>query len=267
MVDNNNVHTIASEIFNDAMKWLENNLNYFDLTIKRDTPSDDLQFKAFIELLFMFNMFYPQKLFSNKINNKILDLEKKVTGTVSFSSYFFHDPTLISGIQEIIHFNNNHGFVQENELQHFKGMINAKLDILAQRTPYRLLDATYSMYKANVKSNLKSRKYYYGLTVLPQKNFNYLFLSDSSAYSITHSIFYITDMGREKPKYLNYEVISEILDKLIIFYSCKNNMDIMEESLLSLYFINHQQVNRKLALTALKLIRKPGNLTCFPSII
>lgn len=46
MVDNDNVHTIASEIFNDAMKWLENNSNYFDHTIKRDTPSDDLQFKA-----------------------------------------------------------------------------------------------------------------------------------------------------------------------------------------------------------------------------
>lgn len=251
-----NLQTISEKIFDNAEKWLEKNIEYFDLTIKRNAVTEELQFKAFIELLFMMDMFYPQKLFDNKISNKIINLEKKVVNNISFTSYFFSDPTLISGIQEITHFNNNYAVTQANELQHFKNMIHAKIDILAQRTPYRLLDATYSMYKADVKTNLNSRKYYYDLTVLPQKNFNYLYLSDSSAYSITHSLFYITDMGREKPIFLDYTSINKILANMIVFYSCKNNMDIMGESLLSMYFIDKQLVNKDIALSALKLIKK-----------
>lgn len=254
-----NLRTLSEKIFNNAVKWLEENLEYFDLTIKRKTATDDLQFKSFIELLFMMNMFYPRQLFSIETSDKIVKLEKKVLHNVSFSSYFFKDPTLISGIQEIIHFNNNfdvHDLLSRNELEHFKNMIHAKMDILAQRTPYRLLDATYSMYKANVETNLASRKYYYDLTVLPEKDFNYLYISDSSAYSITHSLFYITDMGREKPKFLDYATINKVLNNMIIFYSCKNNMDIMGECLLCLYFINKKLINKKVALTALKLIDK-----------
>ena len=251
-----NLQTISEKIFDNAEKWLEKNIEYFDLTIKRNTVTEELQFKAFIELLFMMDMFYPQKLFDDKISNKIINLEKKVMNNISFTSYFFSDPTLISGIQEITHFNNYYAVNQANELQHFKNMIHAKIDILAQRTPYRLLDATYSMYKADVKTNLNSRKYYYDLTVLPQKNFNYLYLSDSSAYSITHSLFYITDMGREKPIFLDYTSINKILANMIVFYSCKNNMDIMGESLLSMYFIDKQSVNKDISLSALKLIEK-----------
>lgn len=251
-----NLQTISKKIFNNAEKWLEKNIEYFDLTIRRNTATEELQFKAFIELLFMMDMFYPQKLFDDKTSNRIINLEKKVINNVSFTSYFFSDPTLISGIQEITHFNNNYAVTQTNELQHFKNMIHAKIDILAQRTPYRLLDATYSMYKAGVKTNLNSRKYYYDLTVLPQRNFNYLYLSDSSAYSITHSLFYITDMGREKPTFLNYTSINKILANMIVFYSCKNNMDIMGESLLSMYFIDKQLVNKNIALSSLKLIDK-----------
>lgn len=59
-----NLRTLSEKIFNNAVKWLEENLEYFDLTIKRKTATDDLQFKSFIELLFMMNMFYPRQLFS-----------------------------------------------------------------------------------------------------------------------------------------------------------------------------------------------------------
>lgn len=66
------------------------------------------------------------------------------------------------------------------------------------------------MLKTGLESNLNSKEFYYNLTVLSDKKFNYLYLSDSSAYSVTHSIFYITGMGREHPQYLDYSFIEKV---------------------------------------------------------
>lgn len=258
------IQRISQKIFEKSKRWIEENLNFFDITVRRKTATDDLQFKAFIELLFMSDMFYPNKLFDVDIEKKICKLEKKVLNQVSFSGYFFHDPTLISGNQETMIFNNNHNLVDRainDDNKHFKNLVNAKFDLLAQRTPYRLLDSSYSMYKAKINTNLRSRKFYYELTVLANEEFNYLFLSDSSAYSITHSLFYVTDMGREHPSYINYKFIENTLLKMIVFYACKNNMDIMGESLLSLFFTRTQEIkkNKNIILSALKLIESNQN--------
>lgn len=58
-----------------AVQWLEKT-KYFDLTIDRETATEELQFKAIIELLFMMNMLCPNSLFKNKMNQKTLFLKK-----------------------------------------------------------------------------------------------------------------------------------------------------------------------------------------------
>lgn len=257
------IHTVANQIFDNAEKWIDNNIDYFDLTVIRKNADDELKFKSFIELLFMFDIFYPKNLFTPDINKKIVKLEEKVVKNVSFSSYFLNDPILVSGIQETITFNKNNQMISQynNEKQHFESMINGGLDILAPRTPYRLLDSRYSMEKAGLDNNLKSKEFYYNLTVLNDENFNYLYLSDNSAYSITHTLFYITDMGREQPPYLDVTRINNILYTMLIFYLCKKNMDILGETLLSLFFVNLNlsKMNKKLVLSSLKIIEKNQN--------
>ncbi|MDK7109008.1 hypothetical protein QP385_05465 [Lactobacillus iners] len=257
------IHTVANQIFDNAEKWIDNNIDYFDLTVTRKNADDELKFKSFIELLFMFDIFYPKNLFTPDINKKIVKLEEKVVKNVSFSSYFLNDPILVSGIQETITFNKNNQMISQynNEKQHFESMINGGLDILAPRTPYRLLDSRYSMEKAGLDNNLKSKEFYYNLTVLNDENFNYLYLSDNSAYSITHTLFYITDMGREQPPYLDVTRINNILYTMLIFYLCKKNMDILGETLLSLFFVNLNlsKMNKKLVLSSLKIIEKNQN--------
>ena len=258
------IQRLSQTIFEKSKKWIENNLNFFDITVKRKTATDDLQFKAFIELLFMNDMFYPKRLFDSSVEEKICKLEEKVLNKVSFSGYFFHDPTLISGSQETIIFNNHYNLTSqaiENDKRHFQSLVKAKFDLLAQRTPYRLLDSSYSMLKSKINTNLKSRDFYYNLTVLSNEDFNYLYLSDSSAYSVTHSLFYVTDMGREHPKYVDYDFVEKKLLNMIIFYICKNNMDIMGESLLSLFFIKPQDMekNKNIILAALKSIELNQN--------
>ena len=254
----------ADEIYESAQDWINQNMKYFDLTINRASASDELQFKAFIELLFMADMFYPATLFHKKLIQKIIDLAIHVSHNVSFAKYFLNDPSLVSGGQEMIIFKENYKVKDIfDDKDRFKSMVGAGIDLLARRTPYRLLDSSYSMHKAGVKTMSESDETYYKMTVLPNKRFNYLYLSDSSAYSITHTLFYITDMGRKHPSYLDYNRITLILRSMIIFYACKGNMDILGECLLDLAFINADELlnmrQDPLVLACFELIRKAQN--------
>ena len=68
-------------------------------------------------------------------------------------------------------------------------------------------------------------------------------------------------MGREQPPYLDVTRINNILYTMLIFYLCKKNMDILGETLLSLFFVNLNlsKMNKKLVLSSLKIIEKNQN--------
>ncbi|RMC46720.1 hypothetical protein [Lactobacillus sp. ESL0230] len=254
------INVITKEIKKNSEIWLNNNFNFFDITKGSNVISDELQFKAFIELLFTVDMFYPDKIFSKNLMKKIYCLSEKVEKEVNFTEYFLTNSALVAGDEEMIIFFKNYLNRTYKERERFQKIVSSDFELLARKTPYRILDSAYSMTKAEINNNAEDIDLLYNLTVLSNENFNYLYLSDNSAYSVTHTIFYATDMGRKHPSYLNYPFIFRTLRKMIIFYSMQNNVDIMGECVLGMSYLtgNNNTFNEQdwnLILFALNCIR------------
>ncbi|MDM8278891.1 hypothetical protein QUW37_06560 [Ligilactobacillus aviarius] len=222
-------------IYQKCSQWVNDNFNFFNPVEKRKNVDNDLQMKAYIELIFMYNMFFPKRVYSSDIEKKLHKLILNLSKDIDFNDYFLFDPILISGAEVLQDYMNNNN-KDEFDIEKFKELILSKLDVLPRRMPYRQLDVAYSLNKIGINSNYPDTSKLYHQTILDH-DYNPLYISDDLAYSITHTIFYMTDMGR-KIQFSNTQNINNKLKDLITFYELKNNADILSECLICLAFVN-----------------------------
>lgn len=225
-------------VYNGCLKWLRQNYRFFDPRRETNLADKDLQIKAFTELIFIYNMFMPnQNVFPPKFAEEIKVFIDEILKDMDMKNYVLFDKgyfPLLAIVEEFKNYNNQ---VRSNSF--IEDIIDKKFDILVRRIPYRKLDLKYSLDKAQFVSNLDEVDKIYQETILG-KNFNYMYITDYLAYSVTHTLFYMTDMGRfdffqNRDKNLN------ILKNLFFYYSLKNNMDILAEIILCILFLGGEK--------------------------
>lgn len=229
------VLTVCKNLYQTTSKWIYKNLDLTDPNRHSDFAEKDLQIKCFLEFLFMNNMFYPDKIFSDNHIHDLKKIVKRVTQGTNFNNYFLFDKTLSSVSSEIVKFENNFGgnYLNQTKLDQ---LINNKFDIIAERVPYRQLDTKYSLESSGIKSNYPSLKTLYKRTALSKKS-NVFYMSDDLSYSFTHTIFYLTNMGRRNPSFLKNDQVKPLLLMLVSYYSIIKNYDILGELLLCIHFL------------------------------
>ena len=230
----------AFEIQFNAFKWIENNLNYFSLY--NAAIIDRNRIKAFVELVFLVNFLEDS---SKKNLSKIKRFIEFEINNFDFESALIHDIDALAGIAVIEEYCINNGISKYNAL--LNKVVDNKIDIMLQKTPFRILDLSYSLSKAGIKSNLGSNYSLYKKTFLG-KNKNLCYVSPMGAYSITHTIFYLTDMGRSLMEdSIDINKINSKLVNLMAYYLFINDMDITSELIMCKFFIknvwNQKEIN------------------------
>ena len=235
----------------NILKWLSFNLHFFDPRRKSKTTNDSIKLKAFIELIFLYNMFNKGEIFdrNKKCKEKIEKLILEVIDEIEFNNYsiletgFLPVPAIVEEYYQVYFDNERRCLLLQKQLDYC-------LDVTSRKTPYRYLDVKYSVEKAGMISNLQDDKIIFLKTTLGKMK-NPLFISDDMAYSITHAIFYLTDMGRKSVTYLLEEKYDDLIFSLITYYQFKKNMDILSELIISIFFLG-----RKLTVSQKKILEK-----------
>ncbi|MFY0802054.1 hypothetical protein AB1K12_09860 [Peribacillus frigoritolerans] len=107
--------------------------------------------------------------------------------------------------------------------------------------PYREFDLAYTFWKSGWVDKEPDWKSLYSSTVLARCNSSFCIDVDS-AYSITHTIFYLTDMGnRSAPISKSHTEHSvELVESLLLHYWRIGHWDLMGELLINLNTIGHK---------------------------
>ena len=220
-----------------AFDYLINNIHFFNVDFNKETEKG---IKPFVELVFFYNLIndnynydkHKRKIIENYILSQINsnDFEKKLKD----------DVLGISGLSILEEFLIKRGSSKYRETLNYL-IENKKIDLKIKRTPFRTMDMKYSLNKAQIKDNLSSYKEIFQDTILGKK-LSLFYYSPSSAYSLTHTIFYITDMGNDYKIDNEIKDISFILQCLIGMHINNNDLDILAEVLLCVLFLNEYEV-------------------------
>ena len=175
-----------------SINYLEENIENFMRKELLLTDKNN-QLKSFVELIFFYNLL-PESIKEsgtfNFIDMFILDRVRSVSIIDAFEENMY----AISGLAVIEEY-----FLTRNQKyfsSYLKEIITRKrLDLKIVRMPFRYMDNKYSLNRVGIQDNLPSFDELFKKTVLGKK-LSPFYYSESSMYSITHTIFYITDMGR-----------------------------------------------------------------------
>ena len=141
----------------------------------------------------------------------------------------------------------------------FKKLISSNLDVLPKANSLSSIRCRLFSSKIKISSNFPSFKDLYNNTILAKAP-NLFYLSNDLAYSITHTLFYITDMGRKKLSKEQQNTYQILLKKLITFYILEGNMDLLSECIICLCFIYNFRLpseQEELIQAAFQTIQKP----------
>ncbi|AYE59647.1 hypothetical protein CO218_11260 [Lactiplantibacillus plantarum] len=216
-----------------TFKWILHNLKYFDIDRKGNISSDK-KLKAFVELAYMLNMFYPYTS-NQKDVEKISEFIHQCILRHDFLGEIMHDLDGLAGLAVLEEFELNYGSSQ----YHFEleKIVGHHVDSIVEKPPFREMDIKYSLEKANVTSTLPSYSVLLESTILG-KEASFAYISPMETYSITHTLFYLTDMGRRTPP-VEFDKQSSMkkLFSLIQFYVQKRDMDILAELIICINFL------------------------------
>jgi hypothetical protein len=223
-----------------ALHWLEINILNFN-PVKRVEIPDEKDQTALIELAILSHQLNQRKGFTNKaFLKKCFDLIEEVYHQPLFHEYLFRGDKHAFG---------GHLFVWTalqdrvgNKIinsHHFQRLINDNNVTSVEKIPFRVLELRYFTELAGFKHNLPSEEDIFGQTYLGrilEGPFNVVSIMEPDVYSITHTIFYLTDYGLKPSKQLSgtkKETALQIIDVLIGMTIPTLNWDLVGELILS----------------------------------
>ncbi|MDS4004863.1 hypothetical protein EQ811_11750 [Staphylococcus capitis] len=217
---------------NKGLDYIIKNIDFFNVNFKIDT---DLGVKPFIELVFLYNLIRTTDIDIDK-KEKIENYIDNVIAKVDFEEELKQDIFGISGLSIL------EEYLLGKRQKKYKKILQVlveqnKVDLLIERTPFRTMDMKYSLNQANIKDNLPSYDSIFNKTILG-KNLPLFYYSTTSAYSVTHTVFYITSMGK------HCRINQEIKNKIFLFRTLigihinKKDLDVLSEILLCVLFLD-----------------------------
>ncbi|MBJ6745977.1 hypothetical protein JEQ21_05840 [Streptococcus sp. 121] len=215
--------------------YLKENINSFLVNEKLLNDKEE-QLKSFVELVFFYNLL-PEPLKEKEIFKFIDSFIINKVDTIPFIDLFEENVNALAGLATIEEY-----FVLKGK-QYYSEYLNKiitqdQLDLHIYRVPFRQLDNKYSLKRAGIRDNLRSFEELYSKTVIGKK-LSPFYYTENSMYSLTHTIFYLTEMGRlwnlsniEKSHFLS------IIKFLIVDRILENDLDILGELILCSIFLN-----------------------------
>lgn len=181
-------------IGNTAMDWVINNLEYFDLQ-HNISNSFRWHLKTYVELVFLSNYLIRTSLWKHDSRlDIIIDFIKDTWEKSNLTELIHRDPDGLAGLAILAEFAREINY-QDNSLSFTLEKFRRFNYIeLLKKIPFRMMDLKYSLERAGIESNLPSYKSLYNQTVAG-KRASIPYMSTMDIYSVTHTIFYLTDMG------------------------------------------------------------------------
>lgn len=107
--------------------------------------------------------------------------------------------------------------------------------------PYRVLDLEFMYWKSGYREQDPNWIHLFNQTLLARCK-DPLFLDDEAAYSITHTLFYLTDFGNHPLilSNMNSNRMTDIVECLLVHYLRVQNWDILGELLINLNVLSQQ---------------------------
>jgi hypothetical protein len=111
-----------------------------------------------------------------------------------------------------------------------------------EMVPYRILDRQYFLWKSGYLRRESNWQQLYRNTILGRSR-NVVYLDQDAAYSITHTLFYLTDLGSRPPAITVSEVkrVTRIVECLLVHYWRLGNWDLVGELLINLNCLGMHQ--------------------------
>jgi hypothetical protein len=106
---------------------------------------------------------------------------------------------------------------------------------VAEQLPYRILDLQYFLWKSGLTKKQPAWHALYKQTTLGKATTS-IYLTEDDAYSITHTIFYVTDLGNRNFAAIDSDKarIIPIVESLLFHFNRVSNWDLTGELLISL---------------------------------
>jgi|GEM_PF-2273562 hypothetical protein len=221
---------------NLGMDYIRDNIdNFFNVTALKEDKEDQL--KSFVELLFFYNLI-PEDAKSKFDLYFIRDYALEIIDKHNMEMFFGESSNAFAGLSIIEKFLNNEGLTKYK--QHIDKLAQKTFKdrvIQVEKTVFRLLDIKYSLDVIGIKTNLPSYQEFYEQTVLG-KDLPLVYSTIDSMYSITHTIFYLTDMGNDYLLDEDIPDISFILRSLIGNRIIEKDLDILGELLIGAFLLD-----------------------------
>lgn len=220
-----------------SRKWIIQNLDFFDIRLNSHLDSRT-RLKSFVELVFILNPIIRKQGLNNKSLFPIINFVDEVIETFDFEAAAIKDISGLPGlliIQDYLSISDK-GIKFNLEKFTYERFLNTM-----EKNPFRMMDLKYELERVNQKEFFEPMQTLY-LQTTPGKNRGIVFsLTEMEMYSITHVIFYITDMGnRNVFEIINkeqYKNLFALIEKSLIMSIKKEKYDIMSELLLCIYFL------------------------------
>ncbi len=134
-----------------------------------------------------------------------------------------------------------------------------------EELPFRKLDREHALWKSGWRNTSPQWYQLFKATTLAKKT-NPIYLNTIDAYSVTHTLFYLTDFGNQQPPFDEDEKkdCSMLIEYLLIHYMRMGNYDLVGELLIAAECIGVYDVTiYNKALTYFKsAIRTDGAIPC-----
>jgi len=219
---------------NFAFDYLLKNKKYFN--VQQPSVVNEA-IKPFIELVFLYNGLLMKMTHSEQRETLKFYIFSQIE-TINFHEKLEDNNVIISGVTTLEEFLLLHKQSKFNDF--LTKLVTEKKDILTQRTPFRNLDTKYSLNQVNISDNLPSYEQLYYETILG-KGLSAYYLTPMGMYSITHTIFYLTNMGRSKEYLYLLADKSELLKNLLTENMMRNDLDILAEVVMCCFFMQLEE--------------------------
>jgi hypothetical protein len=213
-----------------ANRYIFTHVNYF--AVPKDTVEVE-QLKPFFELVFFYNML-PSHVRLDATWQAMRDYIFRQIEQHDFTTKLRQNIDLLSGVAIL------EQFLLLHERSHYRAIllhtVAEHIDLAHDKLPFRQIDVKYSLEQAQINNRLASYEQLFAASVLGKDPSPY-YLTWLPMYSITHTIFYLTDMGRSRKYATLLSDKIELLQHLLTENIRNNNLDILAEVVISCFFL------------------------------
>ncbi len=222
-----------------CLSWINENLQNFN-PVNADGTHNFLHSKALTELSFACYCF-KRKFGVNidEYSNRFVSFTYDVLQNPSYREIPAKNPALL-----VLHATQylalaEYGFEDNFLKEIIQRTISQGYLLSVERPPFRMMDLCYTFTKGDFMHDLPSLEDLYQRTILA-KFPSVLFMNMPDAYSVTHTIFYLSDWGFGVPKVSEDHLVRMkwLVNRLLELYLRKQNWDLTLELLLCCKCLN-----------------------------